>query len=259
MKKLFFIIGICMYPQMVQQHNNLKILKGSFQEVAIDGKLQMYLFDKTGVLSLYDTALQLKQQISYAQYGNHAWLDVSNRLENFLFFPEISKLLILDNQLNLQQEIDMAGFLDIRVSGFSRSSDGSFWFYDGNRERLINYSRKGEKLQESMQLFEKTSLTRNRIEIWDLGKQIFLFNGREILILDRNLNIIKKNTAQNVSKAGGTGWIEQKDKYLIFNSWSQTVQDTLSSSWNDTLQLKDYREGFLFGTTKYGVFLQSGL
>lgn len=254
--KLFLLFFTSVLGVFTSVDNFKPIYTGRAQEVAIDLKGRVYIFDKEGNLSKYDTSSAGNKEISYAQYGNNAWIDVSNQLELFVFFPSVFKVLILDNQLNLQKEIDLSGEMDMNISGFGRSADGSLWIFDKNRERLINYSHTGNRIQESMQISGFGDA--KRIKIKDFGNKIVLFNTSKMMELDRNLSVIKSEELSNgyIITVTAKGHYLEKNKELFYSQNSAIHLDTMLRNLPDTIRIFDVNAHQVLGANDNAVFLR---
>lgn len=119
------------------------------------------------------------------QNGVLAHIDTRNPLKLLLFYPDFSKIIILDRMLSLKNEVDLRPLNIYRVGAAGLSMDGNIWVYDLNNVQLLkiddnlNIINKSDDLRSAIQSFpEPVSLEEQdrKVYLLDTAKGIYVFD-----------------------------------------------------------------------------------
>lgn len=119
------------------------------------------------------------------QNGMLAHIDTRNPLKLLLFYPDFSKIIILDRMLSLKNEIDLRQLNIFRVGAAGLAMDGNIWVYDLNNVQLLkiddnlNIVNKSDDLRSAIQSFpEPVSLEESdrKVYLLDASKGIYVFD-----------------------------------------------------------------------------------
>lgn len=119
------------------------------------------------------------------QNGVLAHIDTRNPLKLLLFYPDFSKIIILDRMLSLKNEVDLRPLNIYRVGAAGLAMDGNIWVYDLNNVQLLkiddnlNIINKSDDLRSAIQSFpEPVSLEEQdrKVYLLDTAKGIYVFD-----------------------------------------------------------------------------------
>lgn len=173
------------------------------------------------------------QRFGLSNYGNDPIIDASFPLEIALFFYKNGTLVLLDNQMNILMEHNLYEINPMSVSHFGRSIEGMYWIFNQNTKTLQKISPDGKLITQSNVLpnIESRGIQR----IYDLGREVYIQNGTELIGFTPNLKYI------------GT----EKDAYMIrsYKFPAKIVNGTLSFSFAK----KTYRRSFGIDSIPIGI------
>lgn len=119
------------------------------------------------------------------QNGILGHIDTRNPLKLLLFYPDFSKIIILDRMLSLKNEIDLRQLNIFRVGAAGLAMDGNIWVYDLNNVQLLkiddnlNIVNKSDDLRSAIQSFpDPISLeeSERKVYLLDATKGIYVFD-----------------------------------------------------------------------------------
>lgn len=115
------------------------------------------------------------------QHGPIASITARNPLKILLFYPDFSKLIILDRMLSVKTEIDLRRSGMMRASAAALSQDGQIWVLDEQIMRLFKIDEQGKTIMQSEDI---RTLTRSHTEIQAIQEQ-----NRRIYLIDESLGL----------------------------------------------------------------------
>ncbi len=155
------------------------------------------------------------------QNGRLAHIDSRNPLKLLLFYPDFSKIIILDRMLSLKTEIDLKQLRIFQVAAVGMAMDGNIWVYDNNNVQLL-------KIDEQMNILNRSDDLRSAIQAFP--EPVSLEESeRKIYLLDPNmgayvfdqfatfLNTIQLPKTQQLQVYGNQMIYTTEDKLINFN------------------------------------------
>lgn len=179
-----------------------KAIQGHFTNATVDGNGTLYFIDQKLNLCATKIGSDSIKKFSISNYGSEPIIDAGNPLEIFVFFPTTGRVVVFDNQLNIQQELNLYKEDHIQPLAFGRSNDGNIWILDNNTRTLKKFTRQGELLLESVILKEWSANKFVMGRIWDNGNRIVLCD-EEGKIFALNQNVYLENTINNADRVIG--------------------------------------------------------
>lgn len=166
----------------------VKIIKTHIVCAELGGNGNVYFVDDKLNLCLAKRGTDSIKKFSVANYGSNPVIDAGNPLEIFVFFATTGKIVVFDNQLNVQQELNMYANGYMQPLAFGRANDGNAWLLDNNTRTLKKFSRQGELLTESVILKNWTADESQTTRIFDNGSRIALADADgKIYAFNQNL------------------------------------------------------------------------
>lgn len=119
------------------------------------------------------------------QNGRLKYIDTRDPLKLLLFYPDHSKIVVLDRMLSLKTEIDLRQLQIFQVGAVSMAMDGNIWVYDVNNVQLIkidersNIINRSEDLRSAIRSFpEPVSLeeSERKVYLLDPGLGVYVFD-----------------------------------------------------------------------------------
>jgi hypothetical protein len=163
-----------------------------FVNATVDGNGTVYFIDEKLNLCASKLGSDSIKKFSISNFGSQPMIDAENPLEVFVFFPTTGRVVIFDNQLNIQQELNLYKEDNIQPLAFGRANDGNIWILDNNTRTLKKFSRQGEMLQESVILKRWSANNFSISKIWDNGNRILLCDEEgKIFALNQNMYLEK--------------------------------------------------------------------
>ncbi|MFZ4798668.1 MAG: hypothetical protein ACOYMA_14310 [Bacteroidia bacterium] len=144
----------------------------------------LYIVSPTNQLYKYNYAGKVLATLNYNYNGNISSIDASNSMEIYVFYKEINKLLLLDNNLAYRGEIDLTKLNITQAAAIARSYDNGIWVFDLGDLQLKKITKDGILNQSSgnIKQFTQTDFIPNIIS--DNTNQIMLCNDSICLLFD---------------------------------------------------------------------------
>lgn len=162
------------------------------------------------------------------QNGRLAHIDTRNPLKLLLFYPDFSKIVVLDRMLSLKTEIDLRQMRLFQVAAVGMGMDGNIWVYDVNNVQLL-------KIDEQMNVINRSDDLRSAIQ--SFPEPISLQESeRKIYLLDPNfgvyvfdqfaafLNQIALPKVSNLQLYGSQMLYTANDQLINFNPINNTTK-----------------------------------
>lgn len=130
---------------------------------------------------------------NYKRFGRLESMDASNPFEVYLFYKDLNKVVLVDNQLTFKSAFDLED-LDINnVSATARSADNGLWLYDLSSNKLKKFNKQQDLELESVQsnFYAKNILS--PFQITDKQNQVYVCDSVEgIFVFDNFGNFYKR-------------------------------------------------------------------
>jgi hypothetical protein len=144
----------------------------------------IYIVSPTNQLYKYNYTGKVLATLNYNYNGNISSIDASNSMEIYVFYKEINKVLLLDNNLAYRGEIDLTKLNITQAAAIARSYDNGIWVFDLGDLQLKKITKDGVLSQSSgnIKQFTQTDFIPNIIS--DNTNQIMLCNDSVCLVFD---------------------------------------------------------------------------
>jgi hypothetical protein len=152
--------------------------------VQADDMGSLYIVSPTNQLYKYNYSGKVLATLNYNYNGNISSLDVSNPMEIYVFYKEINRVLLLDNNLAYRGELDLTKLNITQAAAIARSYDNAIWVFDLGDLQLKKLSKDGILSQSSgnIKQFTQTNFTPTLLS--DNTNQIMLCNDSICLLFD---------------------------------------------------------------------------
>ena len=194
---LFTLCMACKAPAQQQggdtsTQNNAFITCDQCLLFDVDPLGQFYTVDRLSRLNKYNTEGKLMYNYTNRELGRLHSIDVSNPMKIFLFYRDLSKVIIVDNTLaEIQRfDLDQFGFQDVSAAG--PSNDNQIWVFDKFSLLLMKLDQEGNVTLKSDPV---QMLTASRIipdQIIQRDTRVFINNFQDgLLIFDQYAQFMK--------------------------------------------------------------------
>lgn len=125
------------------------------------------------------------------QNGVLAHIDTRNPLKLLLFYPDFSKIIILDRMLSLKNEIDLRQLNIFRVGAVGMAMDGNIWVYDLNNVQLLKIDENLNKINKSDDLRSAIQSFPDPISLEEQDRKVYLLDSlKGIYVFDQFANFL---------------------------------------------------------------------
>ena len=208
-QKFLFIIHTLSFILLSSYCNAQTILDSSklVSEFTVNAKFvqaddmgNLYIVSPTNQLYKYNYSGKVLATLNYNYNGNISSLDVSNPMEIYIFYKEINRVLLLDNNLAYRGELDLTKLNITQAAAIARSFDNGIWVFDLGDLQLKKITKDGILSQSSgnIKQFTQTDFIPNLLS--DNTNQIMLCNDSVCLLFDvfaAYIKTIKFKNSQN--------------------------------------------------------------
>ena len=152
--------------------------------VQADDMGNLYIVSPTNQLYKYNYSGKVLATLNYNYNGNISSLDVSNPMEIYIFYKEINRVLLLDNNLAYRGELDLTKLNITQAAAIARSFDNGIWVFDLGDLQLKKLTKDGILSQSSgnIKQYSQTDFIPNLLS--DNTNQIMLCNDSVCLLFD---------------------------------------------------------------------------
>ncbi|MBL4625434.1 MAG: hypothetical protein JKY42_09890 [Flavobacteriales bacterium] len=127
----------------------------------------------------------LQNQYSSKVYGMIGFTDTRNPLQILLFYPDITKIVFLDNTLSIHHDISLEQYELEQVNLVCSSVNNSIWVYDQSSLQLIRFNQQMNKIQETGNIIQLLGVEINPNFLAESNNHVYLNDpGIGILIFD---------------------------------------------------------------------------
>ena len=205
MKKVLLIVCLailCSY-QLPDGYNAIKKVALNQGLFTTDNMGNVFWAGANGDLRKYNRDGDSLTMQNYKQYGMLESMDATNPFEIYLYYKDLNKVLLVDNQLVKRSEYDLENLDLENISAIARSANNGLWVYDLSSNRLKKFSNSKEFVLESVAVNFYAENIISPFQILDKQNQIYLCDSTEgIFVFDnfgtfhKRLNIITNRPIQ---------------------------------------------------------------
>lgn len=158
-------------------------------------------------------------------------IDVSNPLYILIYYRDGNKIQLLDRNLAPLEELDLGQWTTNDITAAQISNDNNIWVYDNTDRKLKKYTRSGNLIIESLDIYGMTNMNTNVNHIYEHNNQVFLRNADGKLIVMNNLGKYLKDMDYQVGLPL-LGRLQQlcapmDDRYYCFRLDNTRFQSTI--------------------------------
>lgn len=160
----------------------------------------LYIVSPTNQLYKYNYSGKVLATLNYNYNGNISSIDVSNPMEIYVFYKEINRVLLLDNNLAYRGELDLTKLNITQAAAIARSFDNGIWVFDLGDLQLKKLTKDGIQSQSSGNIKQFTQTDFIPSILSDNTNQIMLCNDSICMIFDvfaAYIKTIKFKNSQN--------------------------------------------------------------
>lgn len=167
--------------------------------VKADGIGNIYSVSHTNQIYKYNNSGKILATLNYNYNGNISSIDVSNPMEIYVFYKEINKVLLLDNNLAFRGELDLTKLNITQASAIARSFDNGLWVFDLGDLQLKKITKDGILNQSSGNIKQFTQIDFIPNQISENTNQVMLCNDSICILFDVFAAYIKTIKFKNIS------------------------------------------------------------
>ena len=195
-----FISSYCIAQTILDSSKLVSEFSVNAKFVQADDMGNLYIVSPTNQLYKYNYSGKVLATLNYNYNGNISSLDVSNPMEIYVFYKEINRVLLLDNNLAYRGELDLTKLNITQAAAIARSFDNGIWVFDLGDLQLKKISKDGILSQSSgnIKQFTQTDFIPNLLS--DNTNQIMLCNDSICLLFDvftAYIKTVKFKNSQN--------------------------------------------------------------
>ena len=223
MKKVFFLVIVGLLCSFVVP-KGYKLVKNIATKNSIfttDNLGNVLLAGAKGDLRKFNRDGDSLTMQNYRQYGELESMDATNPFEIYLYYKDLNKVLLVDNQLAKRGEFDLENLDLENISAIARAADNGLWVYDLSSNRLKKYSRNQEFVLESVGVNFYSNSIISPYQIIDKQNQIYLCDSVEGVFVFDNFGTFHKRLDIKSSKP-----IQVVGDYLLY------AQDSIYIKYN---------------------------
>lgn len=173
-----FVVVLCLafsanQFELLHKHETNK----KSQQIYIDQLGNIFLTQEQNLVKYFRNKKN-EDTMTYSQknIGSHVTIDQSDRLGRMLLFSEqLNAVYYLDKQLNVQQDtinLDDLGHKEVDL--VCSSSQGGFWLYDHQAEKLFYYNNNLENIYSSISINSISEGRKKPVYLTEQNKSVYL-------------------------------------------------------------------------------------
>ena len=170
----------------------------NFSQLQVDNIGNIFMVKNNRVLHKYDSDGKLINTYDIESGGFIHSVDALNPLYILIYYRDAGRVVLLDRNLALLNEITISDWSQNDLTAVCLSNDNNLWIYDNTERKLKKYSRNGQLITESMDLYGMTSLNTTVNHMVEHSNSVFLRNEENTLIVMDNLGQYKSDKSISV-------------------------------------------------------------
>jgi hypothetical protein len=198
-----------------------KLISGSFLHFNVDAIGNIYVIQESGQIKKFTPqgdSSQVFQDVK--RFGRPLYMEVSNPLKPYVFYPDFLTIVGLDRLLNLRNTINLRSNNHLRVSGIANAYDNQIWIYDELACRIYKINEQGSTLLESADLRNLVQTIPNKVNLHDAHGQLYLFDQKEGVYIFDYYGAFKK---QMQDWKGAQMGVDVQSIYFIQNKYLHLI------------------------------------
>lgn len=154
----WFLFVLPLFPKVSLAQDSVvaKINAPEISYFTLDPDENIYLVSKGNNLLRYSSTGKPSGYYNNIQNGNLSWIDASNPLKVLLFYPQFSKIVVLDKMMSQKAVLSLQQLGLFSVSACGVAEDGNIWVYDNLKSKLFKINMQLEVVAESNDLRSET-------------------------------------------------------------------------------------------------------
>lgn len=211
------LVCCCYVNSSIAQQLVKTILVDNARMITTDELGNIYLVGNDNGLTRYDMNGDSTGNFRSVTNGDLLWVDATNPLRVLLYYPNFSKVILLDRMLSVKNELDLKKLSLFNPPAVGMSADGRIWVYDFQNARLkkiddqLNLTHTGNDMR-----IESQTVPRPASLIEKEGKVYLCDPKNGLYTFDRFASYINTLEIKNVSRlqAFGSQLIYRNDDSL---------------------------------------------
>lgn len=188
---IFLFLGV-LSATAEEKYDSVSQISGKFRFMTSDPLGTLYLIRTDNSIEKYDAAGTLLKQVNHKVYGPLKSIDATNPFELYLYYSELGKVVITDNQLSIRGEIDFNPHL-VMPAAIARSFDNGIWIFDLSDMELKKFGKNMLMNHHSGNILQITGAGELDVRsVADMESRVYLHNKTTgIEVFDNFANYIK--------------------------------------------------------------------
>lgn len=207
---LVLLVSFCP-PQNDSRFSLIATILSKTKTITTDNLGNLYVLTNSNQLNKYGRNGGLTGTLNYNYTGNITQVDASNPLQVFLFYRELNKVVILDNNLAYRGEVNLTKAGVIQAAAIARAYDNSVWVFDVGDLQLkkINQNSEVEQSSGNVRQFILNNTAIN-----------YLFdNGDKVFVVDANNGVLLFDVFASYQKTlplKGVNEVKVLDRFMFY-------------------------------------------
>jgi hypothetical protein len=228
---IYLVILVLLFSMAGMGQSLLFSLPAGEDSLIADPLGNIYLM-KGAQLVKYDPGGKLLMRYSNKVLGAIESADASNPMKILLFYPDLNRIVFLDNQLSENgPPVDLTEpGLDQTILACS-SHDNGFWVYDQREFELVRIDQELHISHRSGNIPLQTGIPVKPTEVYQYQNMVFLYdNNIGFLVFDifgTYIKTIPLKTVASISFAEGCIFFVREEKLIRFNLTSLEEKEVL--------------------------------
>lgn len=170
------------------------------RSITTDELGNVYVTTRDNALTQYNASGDSLTSFRNIKNGQLDWVDASNPMKILAYYGRFGKVVLLDKQLSLLNEIDLRKLGLFEVGAIGVASDGNIWLYDNTSAQLLKLDERLQVIGRSNDLRVETQEVPRPSSLLEKEGQVYLCDPRlGVLIFDRYGNYRTTLAFQNIT------------------------------------------------------------
>jgi hypothetical protein len=247
---IVLLVSFCP-PQNESRYTLLTHILSKVKNITTDNLGNLYVLTNGNQLNKYGRNGALIGTLNYNYTGNITQVDASNPMQVFLFYRELNKVIILDNNLAYRGEINLTKAGIIQAAAVARAYDNNLWVFDVGDLQLKKINRDSEVEQSSGNV---------RQYILNNTAVNYLFdNGDRVFVVDANNGILLFDVFASYQKTipiKGVNEVKVLDRFLFYYAAQKLNRYNWQTSQEQSYALPDTSGVIRLSVEKERIYLQ---
>lgn len=154
--------------------------------ITVDDLGNVYLVHNNNTLTRYNSDGDSSAFFGRVLNGDIGAVDASNPLRVLVYYPQYSRIVVLDRMLSQKADIDLRRLQLYNAPAIAGSADGNIWVYDPFNARLHKINEQQEEVSVSNDLRQSAGFAPNATFMTERDRKLYLCDSaRGILVFDQ--------------------------------------------------------------------------